>query len=76
MGCNCKNIIENFQGGQIPLSTTFLSSVSFNSAVSIAGTLTSNGMSVFNGLNYFIVPMTAIIFHSTTFLMYFFITPL
>tara|TARA_R110002051_G_scaffold119992_1_gene193276 strand:+ start:3814 stop:5118 length:1305 start_codon:yes stop_codon:yes gene_type:complete len=53
MGCNCKNIIENFQGGQIPLSTTFLSSVAFNSSVSIAGTLTSNGMSVFNGLNFF-----------------------
>ena len=60
MGCNCKNIIENFQGGQIPLSTTFLSSVSFNSAVSIAGTLTSNGMSVFNGLNYFIGDSTFI----------------
>ena len=54
MGCNCKNIIENFQGGQIPLSTTFLSSVYFNSSVTITGTLTSNGVSIFQGFSYFV----------------------
>jgi hypothetical protein len=30
MSCKCKNIIENFQGGVIPLSTTFLSPVYFS----------------------------------------------
>ncbi len=27
MSCNCKNIIEVFQGGDVPLPTTFYSSV-------------------------------------------------
>jgi len=30
MSCKCKNIIENFQGGVVPLSTTFLSPVYFS----------------------------------------------
>jgi hypothetical protein len=34
MSCKCKNIIENFQGGEIPLNTKFLSDVE------IDGTLT------------------------------------
>ena len=54
MGCKCKNIIENFQGGQIPLSTTFLSSVSFNSSATFNSSLTANGISKFTGLSYFI----------------------
>jgi hypothetical protein len=28
MSCKCKNIIENFQGGTIPLDTSFLGDVS------------------------------------------------
>ena len=35
MSCKCKNIIENWQGGTVPLSTTFLSPVQFNSLVTL-----------------------------------------
>ena len=30
MSCKCKNIVENFQGGDIPLTTTFLDVAQFS----------------------------------------------
>ena len=37
MSCKCKNIIENWQGGDVPLGTTFLSWVIFNSDATFKG---------------------------------------
>ena len=38
MSCKCKNTIENFQGGSIPLDTTFLGDVYFLGAMYSGGT--------------------------------------
>ena len=39
MSCNCKNIIEVFQGGDVPLPTTFYSSVTLTQLChTVAGT--------------------------------------
>ena len=36
MGCKCKNIIENWKGGDVPLPTTFFSWVNFSGETSFA----------------------------------------
>jgi len=46
MSCKCKNIIENFQGGSIPLDTTFLRDVYFLGAMYSGGT---NLLDIFSG---------------------------
>ena len=37
MSCKCKNIIENWQGGTVPLGTTFLNWVNFSGQTQFAG---------------------------------------
>ena len=46
MSCKCKNTIENFQGGSIPLDTTFLGDVYFLGAMYSGGT---NLLDIFSG---------------------------
>lgn len=43
MSCKCKNVIENFQGGVIPLSTTFLSPVYFSGDTYHSASIFSGG---------------------------------
>ena len=43
MSCKCKNIIENFQGGDIPLETSFLSPVFFSANTYFGGSIFSGG---------------------------------
>ena len=44
MSCNCKNIIEVFQGGDVPLPTTFYSSVTLTQLChTVAGTKDEGG---------------------------------
>ena len=45
MSCKCKNIIENFQGGDIPLETTFLSIAIFEADAYFRGTIYSGSPS-------------------------------
>ena len=46
MSCKCKNIIENFQGGTIPLNTTFLRDVDVLGNIYSGGT---NLLDIFSG---------------------------
>ena len=48
MSCKCKNIIENFQGGTVPLNTTFLQNVD------VLGNILSGGT---NLLIFFPLPL-------------------
>ena len=43
MSCKCKNIIQNFEGGVIPLTTTFLSPVYFSGNTYHSGSIFSGG---------------------------------
>tara|TARA_R110002167_G_scaffold182674_6_gene383083 strand:- start:817 stop:1152 length:336 start_codon:yes stop_codon:yes gene_type:complete len=49
MGCKCKNIIENWKGGDVPLPTTFFSWVNFSGVTSFATTVNfSNGINLYD----------------------------
>ena len=43
MGCKCKNIIENWKGGDVPLPTTFFDWVNFSGLTSFANGISLNG---------------------------------
>jgi len=53
MSCKCKNIIQNFEGGDIPLTTSFLSPVYFSANTYNSGSIFSGGT---NLLDIFCTP--------------------